>query len=386
MNTHTHEGRQMSDLASLIKGVNAQSLKSVALDITGTDPAGVRIDSVRELSRHHNDQRTVGLFRIEGESDENNWSCVVKVVDLAMPPNDGVGWNHPEIEESIYRENLLYSLPPAFRPARCYGVVELTAKLHSFWMEDLTPAPQPPWTIDQYRTSAHHLGQFDGYQSVRETQLRSMEIPAHNYVNRWLNLSFDQDVGAITSGRVGKSVSRALGPSDVSTLKQVVASIPRFLEKSKRLPPYLTHGDSHARNMFPLGDETVAIDWAGLAREPLGTGVGALIGSGLTWSLDEQEMVLDGLESVYASYVDGLRAGGWNGRNQDVRLGMFCQLGAYLMIIGTFPVSLDTLGIEDRRKHYEARIGVALEDAPALIAAVMPRLTGYLDEFVELSN
>jgi hypothetical protein len=37
--------------------------------------------------------------------------------------------------------------------------------------EDLSSAPQPPWSLDHFINTANHLGQFNGYHFVNKTEL-----------------------------------------------------------------------------------------------------------------------------------------------------------------------------------------------------------------------
>ena len=376
----------MDDPANLLRNTDQATLNRVASDVAKVNPTATTVDSVERLVRHHNDNRTVGLYRARCSSDGTEWSSVVKVVDVKALPIDGVQWLSPETEEAVYRSNLFSDLQVAFRPVRCHGVSTLAEGIQGLWLEDLTSAPQPPWSVDQYLTAARHLGQFDGIQCIDESPMSGIDVPSCNFVHRWVGLRFQDDIATMAEGTSGSSVARALSSAAISKLERVAAVIPDFLTQAQSMPVFLTHGDSHARNMFPLDGETVAVDWSGLAREPLGTGVGALIGSGLTWTLNEYEMVLNNLDRLFDAYVEGLRESGCNGDIRSVRKGMFCQLGAYLLIIATFPLQLDSPEIEDRRAHYETRIGVSLEEAPDRIADAMPKLTGYLDELVALTR
>ena len=45
--------------------------------------------------------------------------------------------------------------------------------------------------------------------------------------------------------------------------------------------------------MFPLGSQTVGIDWAAVSSETTGVDIGVLIGSNLTFGVSEAAMIID---------------------------------------------------------------------------------------------
>ena len=50
--------------------------------------------------------------------------------------------------------------------------------------------------------------------------------------------------------------------------------------------------------MFPLGSQTVGIDWAAVSSETTGVDIGVLIGSNLTFGVSEAAMIIDNEKSL----------------------------------------------------------------------------------------
>ena len=136
--------------------------------------------------------------------------------------------------------------------------------------------------------------------------------------------------------------------------------------------------------MFPLDDNTVGIDWGFVGNEPVGADVGVLIGSALTYTVGEAQMVASNERDIYDSYVSGLEATGWDGDRAQARIRFFCQFGGYLSTIGVFPVVIRDYA--HRREWVEGRFGVPFDDVPRHVAPIVELIPGYVEELRELLN
>jgi hypothetical protein len=120
----------------------------------------------------HGDRRTIGLRRLEGQassgSDIRSWSAVLKIIDVSVEINPFAEGYDPEVEINLY-ENGIFPDPDApFHPARCYRIDRLDESLTLLWLEDLSGAPQPPWSVQHYAETSFNLGRFHG-KNLRES-------------------------------------------------------------------------------------------------------------------------------------------------------------------------------------------------------------------------
>lgn len=334
---------------------------------------------VSPIGAVHNDRRTLAILRVSGQatldSSRAPWSAVVKVVDPRIQSGEAAKWVSVEAEEKVYELGLFQGTDVPFRAARCYAIANQDSGLRHLWLEDLTGAPVPPWTIDQYVQTSYNLGRFDGGNAVEPPEI-PLELPSRIFLKRWAEPSqitarFDvlrgPHAGALARGRLREAL-------------RLEALAHRLSAVASSLPTTVAHGDSHARNLFPVGAQTVAIDWSGLSREPLGADMGVLAGSGLTWGVDEAVAVASNERSMFSRYLEGLADAGWDGDVDDVRVAFFAQFTLYLSAIVITPVQLAAGELEGRRPFYEARLQTKLEDLPARLDHATALLLPFIDE------
>jgi hypothetical protein len=158
----------------------------------------------------------------------------------------------------------------------------------------------------------------------------------------------------------------------------------QLLEMTPTLPHGIAFGDSHARNLFPLGQETVAVDWAGLAQDPVGSDLSVLVGSGFTWGIDEAVMVAEHEPSIFESYVEGLKESGWRGERDDIRRAFFTHVPLYLCLTAQAPAAVATGRGERRRAFWERRTETTLEELPERVVPIIAPIPGYVSELRNL--
>ena len=373
-----------------IEFLDAATMLRVARMVISDPTADVGQILVEPIAAVHNDQRTVAILRVSGKAPQigslRPWSAIVKVIDPSIPPDGSVAWNYPELEERVYAGNLFSVLDVPFRAAHCY-MVERTSSGHmQFWLEDMTNAIHPPWTVDQYSRTAYNLGRFNGHYAVSGQLPGELALPTNNFTARWQATNAAERLGQLGTYIDAKPVQSMFTAQQVATVVDVANFIDTFVTQTRSLPTALAHGDSHARNLFPVADHTVAIDWAGVANEPLGADAGVLIGSGLTWGVSEAQMIMENVESIYSRYVEGLMDSGWSGRPAAVRTGFFAQFAIYMIAISAFGVTLASGAAQRRRELYEARLGSSLESMPDRLGLFTPLLMRYFAEFRSMTQ
>ena len=363
----------------------------IARDVINDDSVTVAGDvTFAEITNNHNDDRTVGIVKVSGTAvsvrngSHHNWSSVVKIIDQSVPTNVAAVWGFPENEVKVYEQGLLVDDEVQLRPAKCYLAQKHSDGLHVLWLEDLSDAPQPPWTLDQFVRTANHLGQFNGYHFANKTEL-PIKATRDAYYLRGTSIPWQSQYSKLMEMPDDPIVRRVFRETPLGSGQDYIISFERALEVAKSLPHTLSFGDSHSRNLFPLGSETVGIDWASVAYDPIGCDIGVLTGSPLSVAEVEVQLVARNERDIYESYIDGLKSSGWTGNLDHVRLGFFMQFSFYLLIPAGLPFRFEQMKTNKAvRTWAEQKFGVPLDEFPELKAQVAVLIPKYAEELKQL--
>lgn len=375
-------------LSGTLDGVNEQTVERVARQVIGNDLARVRSAwTITQLSALHMDHRTEGLFRVEGVAEVNDesrpWSTVIKVIDNRDEPNVGSSWVWVESELRVYRERLFTNTGLPFRPARCYALEETEPNRFQIWLEDLCEAPQPPWTASQYEETAYRLGRFNGHYATNPPPFAS-DLGRNRYLTRFENLTRSGNPPDIRPVRNHPLICSVYSAETIDAMMFLRDRSAELVQAAGSVPVSVAHGDCMARNLFPLDDSVVAIDWSGLSVEPIGAALGVLVGSGLSWGFDEAELVASIEPRMFSNYLDGLHDSGWKGNRSHVRLGFFAQFVIYAgVLLGVVPRYVQGIS-EGVRTWFEARFGARADEWPDRIGKIAPSLAAYATEVESL--
>jgi hypothetical protein len=263
------------------------------------------------------------LVRFDGTattpSGTDEWSVVLKI--LAERPGEEPS-SHPywKREAEAYRSDVLRDVSGEFVRADVYRIEEFPGESVWLWLEDVTDEYGNEWPLDQYRRTAHHLGQFNG------TFLTGADLPSEPWiVERTFDFSSTSGVVTLVDTVPGDPIVRRLFPThaDRERLFETWLDRDRFVAARENLPKTFCHFDAFGRNLFATTTRddrtrTVAIDWdqCGIAR--IGDDAGALVVLTLMF-LDWPVARADDLEeAVLEGYRDGLTSVGWNGPDDIV--------------------------------------------------------------------
>jgi hypothetical protein len=177
-------------------------------------------------------------------------------------------------------------------------------------------------------------------------------------------------------------IRRWFTSGSADTLVELRALLVAQNERTKTLPHCLAFGDCQVGNLFHRPNETIAVDWATLAIDPIGADAGSMIGSmlGRAGLLE----VARNERALFDCYVEGLTASGWHGNRDDVRRGYFCHYGHYLATtVGLMPV-VHTYD-EWPRDEMEYRLGADWDSFPELYEPVYAMYPDYIEELQALA-
>jgi hypothetical protein len=367
--------------------VGTDTLTLIARGVIDDDSATLVGDPVfAEITTSHNDDRTIGIVKVSGSAvsvrhgSHHSWSSVVKIIDQSVSTNDAANWGFPENEVKVYDLGLLVDDGVQLRPAKCYLTQKISDGLHVLWLEDLSGVPQPPWTLNQFVSTARHLGQFNGYHFANKTKL-PIEVSQDAYYLRMTAIGWHSQYSKLVEMQNDPMVRRVFRDIPLEPGLEYTATYERAIELAKSLPHGLSFGDSHPRNLFPLGSETVGIDWANLTYDPIGCDIGVLIGSPFIYTEAEIQCSSENEKEIYESYIDGLKSSGWAGNLDHVRLGFCLHFFGYLLMNSTYPLrQAQASKNPTRRAWLENRTQTAFEDIPELKAQSTALIPKYGEE------
>ena len=364
-------------LSTILEQISADDLGRIAAGALGVARASVDAPpDMVEITTPHAEDRTIGIVRVSGKAGGQPWSSVAKLLDLSLPaPVRVQGVTAPENEEIVYEEGYFSNDGLPLRPARCYLVSRLGPQLKVIWLEDLTGATPPPFSLDDIALIARHFGEWNGRQAANPTTLRFE--PGHDgVVHRFHGFDHAMFLARLRELADHRAVRAMYRTNSLDLAPQFVALMERLLVRARVQPHSLCFGDCSAGNLFVLRGETVAIDWASLTIDPLGVDGGCFIGSTLTWGTRYADVVAHERE-LFAHYVAGLRASGWRFEEADIRRAAFGHLGHYLTNLITMPVMVAD-GMH--RTYLEKRFGMPLEEIPDRGASVVAAMPSYIEE------
>jgi hypothetical protein len=155
-----------------------------------------------------------------------------------------------------------------------------------------------------------------------------------------------------------------------------------FLNALDRLPQTICHFDVHRRNLFAhrvTGQQfdTVLIDWAFVGYGPLGADLNPLMNASVAFfdvDIAEAQRFED---IIFEGYLTGLRDVGWNGNQQDIRLGYTASCVRYAL--GTLGPVLMMILNQNSRLQAEQAFGCSIEDLLDYWGHVR-RYFGYMED------
>ena len=322
-------------------------------------------------------ETTGGLFRFDGQgwdgAEQKAWSAVLKVIQ--RPGNEGEepqGLGYWRRELLAYQSGMLADLPhlpgeSGLRAPRCYGVNEQAGGAW-IWLENITEAVGPAWTLDHFQQAARHLGRFAGAYLVGRPLPNSPWLCA----SLFRSLYADEEWWArfINPASPNQAWQRPVVQAVYSEgLRQGVLHIWaekwQWLAANEGLPRVFCHNDAHRRNLMFCNSgggqpELVAIDWGFCGPGGLGNDLGELVGTSLSYFAIDPANAAELERAVLAGYLAGLRDAGWTGDERLARLGYLIALALYWG--GTLPCEVASVQPGESKVNVELKYGRPVED------------------------
>jgi hypothetical protein len=331
------------------------------------------------------------LHRVSGTARDDDTVQVWSIVHKRLrPPAVGAGFSlsgddptsqtYWKREALVYSSELLRELPAGFVAPRCHGIDERTDGI-VLWLEDVVETENRDWSLARYGEIARHLGRFNG------AYIAGRPMPDAPWLcrdmARWREPLVAPFWDRIAELRTGPRVQRGWPGDLLDRAHRVWIERERFYSALASVPQVLCHGDTDRRNLMLRhgadGLETVAIDWAYVGPQAVGTDAMTLAVQGVLWARHREPDELPSLSrACLEGYLAGLRDAGWIGDERPVRLGFLA--GAALRFVALTGPILVALASEDERPRIEAAFGTTLEAILDRYAAMQPFLLDAADE------
>jgi hypothetical protein len=272
-----------------------------------------------------------GVYRFSGMARAGGeilpWSLVLKVLGRTVGANssaDPAAWYYWKREALVYQSGLVANLPDGVTAPKCYGVIEQASEETWLWLEAIREETDRIWPLEHYGMAARQLGQFNGAYVAGRT------LPAQSWLTRgrwhdWLPMA-EPYFNDLRSWCQHPSAQRMMSEASIRDMAALWAKRDCLMHTLAHLPRCFCHHDAFRRNLFlqwsAAGQpQTVAIDWAFAGSGAVGEEVARLVMGSLTF-LELPSTQVDALDAiVFAGYLTGLRAAGWQGDPKLVRLG-----------------------------------------------------------------
>jgi hypothetical protein len=296
-------------------------------------------------------QATGGLYRVAGSGVDRDrvvsWSLILKVVHASGDPfggaSDPAHANYWKREVLIYQSQLLEDLP-GIRAPRCFGVDVHDGDAAWIWLEDVSDRSGPRWPLARYQLAATRLGEFNG------AYLAGRALPPARYLSRgWLRAFLDTFAPAFAQlpmVRDSPLLRRCWPDGLLDRVLHLWGERELFLDAIERLPQTFCHLDAFPRNLLiHQSREIVALDWSFAGIGAVGTELAPMVAAGVCFYDAEPEQMPAIDELVFQGYLEGLRAAGWDGNSDLVRVG---YTTAASLRYGLFPMGVFMLNDELR--------------------------------------
>jgi hypothetical protein len=269
-----------------------------------------------------------GAYRFVGSALDDGqilpWSLVLKVVPPAAATDSPSGSSYGKREFLAYQSGLLADLPGGLKAPGCLGVTEQPWGDDWLWLEEVTDLLPRPWPPEQYPAVARQLGTFSA------AWLTGRPLPAHPWLSQsWYRSKVAEAASVITElpALLDHPLLRPALPDD--TARRVLRlwdEREAFCIALDQLPQTFCHLDAFPRNLLlrptTAGThEIVAIDWEFAGVNAVGADIAQLVGGSLLFREVEIASANELEQAVFQSYLEGLREAGWQGDQQQVRLG-----------------------------------------------------------------
>lgn len=279
---------------------------------------------------------TAGIYRLHGlaqvQGEERSWSLVVKV---SKPDSDDeLKENHQHHnywlrEALLFKSGLLGELPASIiRAPISYLVEEQPEGTMWLWMEHVEG--HYPQSQEQLNYIAYQLGRLGGEYVTGRRELPSEPWICQRWLKSWIagSRKYAPDPHPYVD-HLHQEHERRMW----AWFQQLEREEEQLSAALERLPRVLAHQDLGHKNILLAQDghadeqQVVFIDWQFMSLSGIGEDLAKMFGVNMSAGVIPQGQYREYRESLFDSYIAGLRAAGWGGDAALARFG-FCTATA----------------------------------------------------------
>lgn len=263
--------------------------------------------------------RLHGLVKLYNELEP--WCVILKIIKPDTEEKDNfIHHNYWRREALVFESGVLKELPNSIYTAKSYLVEEQQDGTIWLWMEYVEG--DYAYTIEQFSYIARQLGRFNGAYLVGVNKLPEDEWICRAWLKSWTTASrkYAPNMEAYAS-----RISIDNIQSTWAWYQEMLKNIDSSLDSLQQLPRVLAHQDLSQMNMLLVPKESseshlVLIDWQFMSISGIGEDLGKLFGVNMSLGIIPPTQYQMYQDSLFTSYIDGLREVGWQG---DARMAQY---------------------------------------------------------------
>ncbi|BFH64821.1 phosphotransferase [Paenibacillus azoreducens] len=283
---------------------------------------------------------TSGILRLHGlvklYDELKPWCVILKIIKPDTEEKDSFEHhNYWRREALVFESGVLKELPDSIYTAKSYLVEEQQDGTIWLWMEYVEG--EYAHTIEQFSYIARQLGRFNGAYLEGAKKLPEHEWICKAWLKSWTTASrmYAPNMEAYVSG-----ISIDTVQSTWAWYQEVLKNIDSSLDSLQQLPRVLAHQDLSQMNMLLVKKKSreshlVLIDWQFMSISGIGEDLGKLFGVNMSLGIIQPNQYQIFHDSLFTSYIEGLRDMGWRGDIGMVKYGF--SLSAALRSVWEVP-------------------------------------------------
>ncbi|MFF2885938.1 phosphotransferase [Paenibacillus sp. NPDC057967] len=274
------------------------------------------------------------------DGSRGDYSLILKIAKPDSMRDKADHYFYWKREALVYQSGMLSQLPEGIRAPQCYGVEEQADGDVRLWLEDVPIETfQKDWSLAHMCKTFCLLGKFNG------AYLTGASLPADGFLCRAWMRSWVEVCTAYAKPMEEQqaiwNIYKDVHNSSNELWEQYLSNryrVSSLLETLDQLPRVLAHQDVHWDNIFlekGNGDDSlIAIDWQFASISGVGEELGRMFGYALLQKKIPVNQAAEYKEELFSSYVEGLRAAGWEGDSKLVRFGFTVTASLrYIMVM-----------------------------------------------------
>ncbi|GGG20053.1 hypothetical protein GCM10010913_47800 [Paenibacillus aceti] len=265
---------------------------------------------------------TKGIYHLYGFLEAGNeqlpWSIILKVIKPDSEEKDDIQHhNYWRREALLFEYNLLDDLSEYIIAPNIYLVEEQDDGTIWLWMERVNG--RFPHSREQFNSIAHRLGMFNAEYLTAAKALPDEIWICRNWLKSWT-------ISSRMYAPNPESYIYKLQDEETKYIwdwfKNLSENTNEMLDSLSQLPRVLAHQDLGQKNMILTSDDQlVFIDWQFLSISGIGEDLGKMFGVNMSLGIIPTDQYETYRESLFYSYIKGMRELGWKGDEGLARYG-----------------------------------------------------------------